>query len=378
MRRLAGIVWFVLLLTFGTVSYAQEETENTWQMEIGEYLKLDEIQEGLQEFLSPEQFSFSETVRGFLDGSIPFSLDELRQLVTDVLLHEVAVQKKLMLQILAISFSCAVFSIFVKAFENSQIAEISFYAMYLLISVLLMQSFLALGDLVEETCGAIYGFMKLLLPAYLLVVVLSAGTVTALGFYEITVLAMNLLQIFIIRIVLPAVHFYLVLLILNQMSKEDYFSKFADLVRTAAAWGLKTMLGVVVGLQAVQCLVSPAVDALKNSALSRLAKAIPGLGTTIDAAAETVTGSAVIIKNAVGAAGILALLAICLLPVLKLAVSIGLLRLTGALMQPVSDKRLVESVSSVADGAALLLQTLFCSLSVFLISLAMITAAIRS
>ncbi len=378
MRRLAGIVWFVLLLTFGTVSYAQEETENAWQTEIGQYLKLDEIQEGLQEFLSPEQFSFSETVRGFLDGSIPFSLDELRKLVTDVLLHEVAVQKKLMLQILAISFSCAVFSIFVKAFENSQIAEISFYAMYLLISVLLMQSFLALGDLVEETCGAIYGFMKLLLPAYLLVVVLSAGTVTALGFYEITVLAMNLLQIFIIRIVLPAVHFYLVLLILNQMSKEDYFSKFADLVRTAAAWGLKTMLGVVVGLQAVQCLVSPAVDALKNSALSRLAKAIPGLGTTIDAAAETVTGSAVIIKNAVGAAGILALLAICLLPVLKLAVCIGLLRLTGALMQPVSDKRLVESVSSVADGAALLLQTLFCSLSVFLISLAMITAAIRS
>ena len=53
---------------------------------------------------------------------------------------------------------------------------------------------------------------------------------------------------------------------------------------------------------------------MKNSALHRLAKTIPGVGSLLDTAVETVAGSAVIIKNAVGVAGILALAFICLVP----------------------------------------------------------------
>jgi len=141
--------------------------------------------------------------------------------------------------------------------------------------------------------------------------------------------------------------------------------------------GIKSLLGVVVGLQTVQCLVTPAVDSLKNSALSRMISVIPGIGSVLSAAAETVAGSAVVIKNAVGVAGILALLMICLAPLVKLAVCVLLFRLICAAIQPVCEKRMVEGIESISDGTLLLLRVLLSVLAMFAILLAMITAAVR-
>ena len=116
---------------------------------------------------------------------------------------------------------------------------------------------------------------------------------------------------------------------------------------------------------------------MQNSVLHRLAKSIPGIGNAFDAVSETVTGSAVILKNAVGVAGMLAVLAICLLPVLKLLVSVLLFRFLCAVIQPVCEKRMVECIGSISRGSYLLMKILLSGVAVFLISLAMITAALK-
>ena len=57
-----------------------------------------------------------------------------------------------------------------------------------------------------------------------------------------------LLQGVIMRGVLPLLQFYLAVLMLNQMTKEDLFSRFAQLLQTIVDWSLKTVIGVAVGL----------------------------------------------------------------------------------------------------------------------------------
>ncbi len=116
---------------------------------------------------------------------------------------------------------------------------------------------------------------------------------------------------------------------------------------------------------------------MKNSALHRLARSLPGVGPVLDTAAETVAGSAVIIKNAVGVSGIFAISFICIVPVVKLCVCIIMYRVLCAVIQPISEKRMVEAVSGLAESTALVLKVVFTSLSIFIVSLAMITASIR-
>lgn len=342
-----------------------------------EYLNLGEIEAALEEFSTAGAFSFLETVQALMTGQIPFTLEEIGNLLKNLFLGEIQQQKTMAFSIFLIVFAAAVFASFVKVFEKSQIADISFYMMYLLIAALLVKSFRSMNLLVQNTCMDLNGFMNVLLPSYLITIVLSSGTVSAVGFYELTVAAINLVQIFLVKLILPAIHFYLILLLLNQMGKEDYFSAMAELVELIIGWILKSILGLILGLQAVQCLVAPSVDALKNSAMHRLTRLVPGVGSALDAAAETVAGSAVVIKNAVGIAGMAALVLICMIPLVKLAVCILIFRLLCAVIQPFCEKRMVEGISSISRGTVLLLRVQMTALAVFLISLAMITAAVK-
>ena len=356
---------------------AEEETEADIPEMMEEYLEIEAIQDELFRSTDSDEFSFSDAVKKMLTGQMPLDLSKLPAYLSDVLFGELKQQKKLAVQILIIVLASAVFTNFIKVFDNSQIAEISFYVMYLLISALLLKSFMDMNQIAADTCNAMNRFMKVLLPSYLATVVLCAGSVSAIGFYQITVLGMNLLQVVILRFVFPLIHFYLILLLLNQMGKEDYFSQLAGLIETGIDWIIKTMMGVVIGLQAVQCLIAPAVDSMKNSALHRLAKTIPGVGSLLDTAVETVVGSAVIIKNAVGVAGILALAFICLVPLVKLAGCIFMFKLLCSLIQPISEKRMVEGIESISRSTGLLLRLLVAALSIFIVSLAMITASVK-
>ncbi len=376
MKGIIAALFVSLLLPFFPAQ-AEEETEADIPEMMEEYLEIEAIQDELFRSTDSDVFSFSDAVKKMLTGQMPLDLSRLPEYLSDVLFGELKQQKKLAVQILVIVLASAVFTNFIKVFDNSQIAEISFYVMYLLISALLLKSFMDMNQIAADTCNAMNRFMKVLLPSYLATVVLCAGSVSAIGFYQITVLGMNLLQVVILRFVFPLIHFYLILLLLNQMGKEDYFSQLAGLIETGIDWIIKTMMGVVIGLQAVQCLIAPAVDSMKNSALHRLAKTIPGVGSLLDTAVETVVGSAVIIKNAVGVAGILALAFICLVPLVKLAGCIFMFKLLCSLIQPISEKRMVEGIESISRSTGLLLRLLVAALSIFIVSLAMITASVK-
>ena len=58
----------------------------------------------------------------------------------------------------------------------------------------------------------------------------------------------------------------------------------------------------------IQGLILPAVDGLKNTAVSRTVSAIPGIGNLFGSVTDTVLGSAVLLKNAVGVCGMIAVL----------------------------------------------------------------------
>lgn len=344
---------------------------------LDKYIDSGSIQAQLSYSCGTESFSFEKTVRKLLAGEIPLEPEKILSYISNLFFREVNRQRKTVVQIFVIVLVSAVFSNFIKIFENSQIAQISFYMIYFLICAMLLHSFTQMGEIGRNACNAMNGFMKVLLPSYLATVVLCAGSVSAIGFYEITVLGMNLMQTVLMKLVLPAIHFYMILLLLDKLGKEDYFSQLASLTESFVGWSCKTILGIVAGLQAVQCLIAPAVDSMKNSALHRLAKSMPGVGPILDTAAETVAGSAVIIKNAVGVSGILAVSFICIVPVVKLCVCILMYRLLCAVIQPVSEKRMVEAVSGLAGSTALILKVVFSSLAIFVVSLAMITASVR-
>lgn len=85
------------------------------------------------------------------------------------------------------------------------------------------------------------------------------------------------------------------------------------------------------------------------------------LGETVDA----VLGCSNILKNAVGFVGIIVVLAICIIPIIKLAVMSIAFNLTSALSQPIADKKIVSILEQIG-GTFKLMLGLVCTVSVML------------
>jgi len=167
---------------------------------------------------------------------------------------------------------------------------------------------------------------------------------------------------------------YGVISLVSQMTSEDYFSKLGGLFKIVVQWSLGTILGVTLGLNVIQGMVMPAFDSVKNGMVTRVSSVIPGVGDALNAAVRAAVGSGVLLKNAVGAAGVIVICAVCAWPLIQMLATAAMYKILETLMQPVSDSRLTACVHVACDGVMLMLKACGTVILLFVISLAMMTS----
>lgn len=341
-----------------------------------EQLDFSEIQEAVDGILR-QGFSFQDTVLALLSGEQPFTLEGFLRSVWLEAGQNLAQEKQLFLSFLVLGIAAALLTNVTGVFQSDQIGEISFEMTYLLLFLLLLRVFEGASELAGQVLAGVLQFMQALLPAWCLSVTLAAGGTTALVFYQFLLGLIYLLDWLMGEAMLPVLKWYMVLVFVNHLTKEEYLSQLTELTGKAAGWIMKSLLGLVVGFHAVQGMVTPAVDALKGTAFTRAARLLPGIGNAAGGVAELLLGSAVLLKNGIGAAAVLVLGLLCLGPLVKLGMLTLLLKGTAALLQPVCDKRFVGCVSGAGEGVRLLLQAVFTVTVLFVITIVAVTLSVR-
>ena len=348
----------------------QKEAEET----IWKEFEFSEIEDLLDDIFPEKKTDFQDLIKKMLSGQTEPSLQVIGEMISDQFFYEWKSSKAGMVHILLIVIVAAVFTNFSNVFQNQQISEISFYVLYLLLITIGLNSFRILIVSASENLERLIGFMKVLGPVYFLAVAFAAGSSTSVLFYNLVLLLIYLVELVILNFLIPFVQVYIVVKVMNNLSEEDYLSKFAELCETVIAWTLKTLLAGVTGVNIIQGLLSPAIDSLKRSVVGRSAEAIPVVGDAIGGVTEVMLGTAVLIKNGIGVAGALVCIGICLVPMIQMAVVTLLYKLIAAMIQPVSDKRIVGCISSIADGSQMLLRIIFTTGVLFLLTIAVVTA----
>ena len=348
----------------------QKEAEET----IWKEFEFSEIEDLLDDIFPEKKTDLQDLIKKMLSGQTEPSLQVIGEMISDQFFYEWKSSKAGMVHILLIVIVAAVFTNFSNVFQNQQISEISFYVLYLLLITIGLNSFRILIVSASENLERLIGFMKVLGPVYFLAVAFAAGSSTSILFYNLVLLLIYLVELVILNFLIPFVQVYIVVKVMNNLSEEDYLSKFAELCETVIAWTLKTLLAGVTGVNIIQGLLSPAIDSLKRSVVGRSAEAIPVVGDAIGGVTEVMLGTAVLIKNGIGVAGALVCIGICLVPMIQMAVVTLLYKLIAAMIQPVSDKRIVGCISSIADGSQMLLRIIFTTGVLFLLTIAVVTA----
>lgn len=358
-----------------------EKSESVNEDDIKAYmegLEFDDIDKELEELFPDEKMDFGETVGQILSGDLSGSADLLKRLCADQLTYAFRVNKDSLIHMLLIALIAAIFTKFADVFYSRQISDISFYILYMLMIALCLNAFQSAAKWTEDGIRLLIDFMKALCPVYFVAVSVSKGSITAAAFYNLILFLICLIELLIVSFLLPVVHIYMMMKVLNYLSEEEYLSRFTELIETVVSWTLKTLLACVIGLNTIQGLIMPAVDSVKRSAVAKGVEAIPGIGDAVSGTGEVILGTAVVVKNGVGVAGAIICFALCIAPLVQIGVMVLFYKLSAALVQPVADKRLTGCIGGMAEGCQLLMRMIFTSGLLFLLTIAIVAATTSS
>ncbi len=356
---------------------SEEEAAVREELETGVLSEMDlnGIEQAVDGLLEDTDFSFSEMLRRLMSGEEALGTDTLVELIVQVLTGTMAGQKRVLMQLIVLVLACAFLSNLSGLFSDGQLWETSFYIVYLLAFVLLVGAFQSVSQNLTVTIRGLVEFMKVLTPAYYLAVAAASGASTATMFYQIVLVVIGAVEGLIVTLILPAVHVYVLLALINHLSKEEFLSHMTELLETGIEWALKTSLGILVGLQIIRSLIAPALDAFRRTLIGKTASAIPGVGNAVNAVTEMVIGSAVLIRNCFGVTAIVVLFLAGLYPVLELLVTGLAYRVLAAFSQPVCDKRICNCLATVGKGYGLLLKVLLTVEVLFLMTIAILAGS---
>ena len=351
-------------------------------------------EESIDELIDDLDFEEMEDFLSGLDTETPMSfVDIMKTLISEkgqidkswffsqiwsLLALELKESKPIFIQILVMSVAFALLNNFALVFKNSQIHKNCFFIFYLALITLLMKSYLISSQLLTGVMDNLIGFMQALIPAFCMSLAFTTAVSSAAVFYQMILVVIYLIERILVYIVIPGIHIYVVLVMLNSLTEEEMLTGITELLQKGITWCLRLMIGAVTGINVLQNLLVPAIDSLKNTAVTKAVNAIPGIGNAANAVASMFLGSAVVIKNGIGVTAIIVLLLITLAPLVKMAFLTVLYKVTGALVQPVADKRVCACINGVGDGVKMLLHVLVTALLMFMISIAMVTASIRT
>lgn len=279
---------------------------------------IEELEKGMQKLFPTFRISVTDLMTQILQGDILGAVGCLLKEVIREMSNSATGIRNILIWLIVLGIMSALLIHFVEVFDKHQIADLSFYFIYLLMGVILLQCFSGVLETARETMENIVLFVRLMVPTFLLTVGVASGPVTVGAGYQLMLLLIYGTEKILLGVVLPLIYSYCLLTMINGIWVEEKLALLADLLEKLIGWILKASLGVVTGISLFQSLITPVVDSLKNSAVEKAVSVLPGIGNAADGVLELALGSAVVIRNSVGVLLLLLLVAGCAVPLLQI------------------------------------------------------------
>lgn len=334
---------------------------------------MSSIEQGVDDLFPGMNIDAGQLLSMIMQGEISEAFKVLVVQVKGSFSGEVKGIRQVFIYILILGVVSALFSGFSDLFAGQQIAQAGFYFLYLFLMVILTKVFLVVSEIAQAAVENIVLFVKLFIPTYFMAVGAAQGAASAVYYYQVMLVIAYLVESFLNAVLIPFIYSYVMLALLNGLWAEEKLTLLLEFLEKGIVLALKISMGAVTGLSLVQAVILPVASQLKISSLRKAMSAIPGIGGVAEGVTELVLGSAVLIKNSMGVLLMVLLLGACILPLLKILIVTGTVKLGAAITGIVSDKRIAACTDRVGIGCFLLLRCVFTAMALFIIVIAVVS-----
>lgn len=380
MKKLIFIIGFILLFPSCVVAESSGESEETFNI-IDQYTKMygEELAEGIESLENTDLeglvpgFNAEEILSGLARGENILSVHGIFDRGAELLAGEIRNTLKILIFIPVIAVLTTYLTNIQESFEGKGATKAAFFVCYLIIAGLATAAFLESVQSGREVIKNISVFMRILVPVSLVTLASSGALASATTFEMVFMGVIEITQWLIDKFFIPLILMTAAISLVNNLSENLNAEKLVQFMNKTTKWGIGIVMTLFVGIMGLQGIVTGSADGLTVKVTKfAAANLIPMVGGILSESVETVMNCSVVIKNSVGVLGIIFVILIAAVPILKVAASLIAFRLCAAVVQPISDKKIVKCISELADSVAGILALMVAVAVMFIIIITII------
>ncbi|MBQ9792611.1 MAG: stage III sporulation protein AE [Clostridia bacterium] len=217
------------------------------------------------------------------------------------------------------------------------------------------------------------GQMEAIFPIVLTLINAIGGVVASATFQPIlATLSVVITKVFTI-VLIPIFVFSIVFNIVGNISKNVKMEKFSKFFQSLFVWIIGIVFTIFVAFLTIQGLTVTGIDSISlKTAKYAIKSYVPILGSYLSDGVSLILASSMLIKNAIGATGLIVLVSTIFLPIIKIIIIMLLLKLTSSIIETLGDEKISNFLFSAAKSLNMLIVSLLAVGFMYLISLSIL------
>ena len=332
------------LLSGGTVAFADDGADLTDSItSIIDGLDLSEIEQYLSQYGNEYVFSFGESAKEIVEflvsGDLGLNYSDYIGKILSVLFKGVTSLIPAFAQVVAISILCAICTGVEGGVLSKTTAKTVRLACLSLIILIMSSMLLSIVGSATQCITRIQKQVEIITPILITLTVLTGGSAAG-AVYQPSALFLSGGAIELVTgLIFPATIAVILLNFLSKLNPDISFTGVSALVKSVMKW----VIGLTVAIFGLFISVQGSASSLFNGIFFKVTKylvgnSVPIVGNFLSAGVDMVVMAGSLVRSSVGILGIILLLSEIIQPVLLLAAFSVMLKVCGAVVQPLGEK----------------------------------------
>ncbi|MGD9678014.1 MAG: stage III sporulation protein AE [Vulcanibacillus sp.] len=375
------LVFIIFFLIFLTCNYNIVVASPTNQIIIEGLNKVDtfEIEKYWDELVNEYGGFFPDNQKVLFDLILPTNSFDIQSFLLGLLkyfFYEILYNSKLIGTIIMLTIFSVLLQHIQGAFENSTVSKIAFYVSYMVLIIIAINSFSVAINLAKDAIQSMINLMIALIPLVLSLLASSGNIVSATLFHPLIIFLINIIGTIIYKVVFPLIFLSSLLYIVSSISDKYQVTQMAKLLRNVSIGLLGVLLTIFLGVVSVKGASASIADGITiRTAKYITSNFVPVVGKMFADASDTVIGASLLVKNAVGLAGVFILLVIVIFPSIKILALAFIYNFSASIMQPLGNNPITETLSVIGKNLIFIFAALASVSLMFYLAITIIIAA---
>jgi len=382
------MAFLICFLLVPQTALADDDVEKAIEEEIADNIEralstadLHEIESYYNEYAQElRPITGSTDLRSFLtmlvEGGAGLDFTSVFSMVIDSLFAGVKKSLPVIVQIIVVALVFSVITHFKPSFGSSGVSKAAQTAQYVIIGTMTIGVLVSAFSIGTQTVSDMTAFTSDFVPLLIALLTALGGITSSAILSPATVFLTTGVSIFFKSFILPLIIVLTVFTIINHFSTSVKLNGFCSLIKSVIKWGIGIGFTIFLGIIAIQGLLGSTFDGLSiKTAKYTIDKFVPIIGGMFSDSVDVLISCSLLIKNAVGIAGIIIIVGVVITPVFAILAHYFLFKLAGAVLEPVAGSNMGKFAQDAADVLLLLFAAVMAAAIMFFITTAVIIGA---